>query len=807
MHGFGHGFGTRIVAFSCDRPRLVTWTMVLATLALLMAAALPSVWPQTFRALDPLVIDTDPENMLAADEPVRAFHTAMKREFALHDVIVVGIVNETHPDGVFNPDSLGRVHALSEFAAGLRWPSAEDPDRMEGVVAIDLLAPTTVDNIEQSGLGAVSFNWLMPEPPATREEALAVRERLARLPMLDGTLMSGDGKAIALYLPVTAKDVSNRIRDALLAETTDWRGSGDEVHITGLPVAEDTFGVEMFIQMAISAPLAMLMIFAVMWAFFRHLRLIAAPMIVAMVVPMATMALLVISGNTVHIMSSMIPVFLMPIAVLDAVHVLSEFFDRYQHSRDRRRTMAEVMRHLFRPMLYTTLTTMVAFASLALAPIPPFQVFGSFVAIGVGLAWLCTMTFIPAYVILMPEEKLAGLGGADGGGATATGRLLARVGPAMAGNVRRTMVVVALLVAGAVFGLTRIVINDNPVNWFQAEHPIRVADRVLNEHFGGTYMANLALEARDPEAFKQPALLRYVEGLQERLVADGDVGKSNSVADIVKTVHRELLLGEPAQFRIPDSPEAVAQTLLTFESSHRPHDLWHFVTPDFGKANIWVQLKSGDNQDMERVVRSLEAHMAENPPPVALEARWFGLNYINLVWQDEMVNGMVNSLAGSFVAVLLMMVVLFRSVSWGLLCMVPLTVTIGFSYGMVGLLGKDFDMPIAVLSSLSLGLAVDFAIHFLARSREAVRAAGSWRAAVGQVFGEPARAIVRNAVVLSVGFTPLLVAPLVTYQTVGVFMAAISLASGLAAILLLPALLTLFEGRLFRPAKPVPHPA
>jgi predicted RND superfamily exporter protein len=107
-------------------------------------------------------------------------------------------------------------------------------------------------------------------------------------------------------------------------------------------------------------------------------------------------------------------------------------------------------------------------------------------------------------------------------------------------------------------------------------------------------------------------------------------------------------------------------------------------------------------------------------------------------------------------------------------------------------------MPVAVLSALSLGLAVDYAIHFLARSREAVARSGSWKAAVPHVFGEPARAISRNAIVLSAGFLPLLAAPLVPYQTVGIFIAAIILCAGLATLVIMPALVTLLQTRLFK---------
>jgi hypothetical protein len=163
-----------------------------------------------------------------------------------------------------------------------------------------------------------------------------------------------------------------------------------------------------------------------------------------------------------------------------------------------------------------------------------------------------------------------------------------------------------------------------------------------------------------------------------------------------------------------------------------------------------------------------------------------------------MVVGMMQSFLGSFLVVLLMMIVLYRSALWGLLAMVPLTVTIGAIYGAVGFIGKDYDMPIAVLSALSLGLAVDYAIHFLSRARQVTEAsAGAWKDTVATMFGEPARAITRNVIVIGVGFLPLLAAPLVPYKTVGVFMAAILLLAGLVTLLILPALVRVLEPLLF----------
>jgi len=201
--------------------------------------------------------------------------------------------------------------------------------------------------------------------------------------------VSEDGKAICLYLPLTRKDLSYKVSSKLREKISTFKGP-EQYHITGLPVAEDTFGVEMFVQMGISAPLAMLVIFVLMLIFFRKVIVIIPSLLVALISVIVTMGALIISGYPVHIMSRMIPIFIMPIAVLDSIHIISEFFELYQETRDKRLTIIKVIQVLFRPMLYTSLTSAAGFASLALTPIPPVQVFGN-------CPWIMRTTFRPCH--------------------------------------------------------------------------------------------------------------------------------------------------------------------------------------------------------------------------------------------------------------------------------------------------------------------------------------------------------------------------------------------------------------------------
>ena len=103
------------------QPKRSMWAAGLFSLVMIILVAAPSLAPDTFSYLNPLKVDTDPENMLSADESVRVFHNQMKETFALHDMVVVGVINEVHSEGVFNTSTLSNIHELAEFAQTIRW--------------------------------------------------------------------------------------------------------------------------------------------------------------------------------------------------------------------------------------------------------------------------------------------------------------------------------------------------------------------------------------------------------------------------------------------------------------------------------------------------------------------------------------------------------------------------------------------------------------------------------------------------------------------------------------------------------------
>ena len=761
----------RITGFSIERPWLVIGAALLLTA--LFAAQMPRIRT-----------DTDPENMLEADQEDRVYYDQLKQDFGIRDMIVIGIVDEK---GIFRSEALDRVAA-----------SIEDILKIDGVVIDDVVSLTTTNNVQSSG-GLLEIQPAMNRIPQTDDELLQLRDGIAKNPFLSEKIASADGTALAIYVPIEQKDMSHRISQEISAIFDRSMLPGQQVHVAGLPAAEDTFGHEMFVQMAIVAPIAFIAVMALVFLLFRAWTFLLPLAMTAMFSVVWTMGLLIGTGQPVHIMSSMIPVFLMPIAILDSVHILSEFFDRYRHINDRSTAITEAMTPLYRPMFFTSLTSGVGFASLALAPIPPVRVFGLFVAFGIGAAWLLSITLVPAMLGLAREDRLRrAIPKGDSVRKTRLERLLAPVGRSAFGRARAVLLISVFGVVIGGLGLLRIEVNDNPVKWFRPHHPMRVADQVMNEKFGGTYMADLVLAGTAPDAVKDPDVLSYLNRLQQDLESHPVVGKTSSVADIVKRIHFVLRDNDPEYDRIPDTARAVGQFLFLFESAGSPGDLDDFINRDASKAHVWIQMKAGDNQVMHDVIRHLDAFVAANPLPPGVSLRWSGMTYINMIWQGLMVTGMLKAVLGSFVVVFLLMVLEFRSITLAAFSMLPLTLAIVLSYGIIGWTGKEYDMPIAVCSSLSLGLAVDFAIHYLHRFREHYRESHDIDETARYMFSEPARAIVRNSVVVTLGFLPLVVSTLTPYVTVGIFFAMLMAFSTIVTLMLLSALMKTFASRLWR---------
>lgn len=771
----------RILAWVVEHPKLVLFSLII--ISIVAAAGLPRM--QT---------DTDPDHMLSPTSPIRIYDEQVDRWFDLQDPIAIAVVNEQQ--GVLNPTTLGKLYRIVQRSVDL-----------DGVVRRNVKSFPTTNNIISASDSLIQER-LLHSDSSSSQDIEKLQRALHNNQLFEQVLISKDRKAAAVYIPVTdeadAKEITDQIKRFIQEEGGDG-ADGDRFYIGGQRVAEDVFGVLMFQQMAVLSPIVGLVILLALWLMFWGLRFtyILSPMVVAMLSVVWTMGLMIWLGIPVHIMSSMAPVFLMSYGVVDGIHILSEFSNKFQRLQDRKRAMVETMWELRRPMLLTSLTTAAGFASQYFTDIPPVRVFGLFVAFGILAAWALTVLLIPALVMLKEpaRQTLAVAAAAEDpaeGSQSPLSHWLVRVGDFSLRHSRAIFYggTAVLLVIG--LGLTRLQINDSPVWWFKPGAPVRIATDLLNERFGGVSLLYIVAEGSKDD-MKRPEVLRYFENLQKYLEADPWVGKTLSLADLVKRINRVWNGDDPAWESIPDSKPAVAQFLLMYLSSGDPSDLQDFVDyTSYDKANIIVHVKNPGSAAMERVVQWAKQYLSANPL-AGVRFNFAGPGYFNDQWNLEMFKGMGLALLSSALVVLLLLMIDFRSIMWGIVGIMPLAFTIIVSYGALAWGGKEFNMPIEVISALSLGMAVDFAIHFIDRFRERYHSTGDFEAAISWTMAVPGVAILRNAVILLVGFLVLLFAPLTPYVNVGGFIAAIMLLGSLTTLFFLPALIKTFAQRLLQP--------
>jgi predicted RND superfamily exporter protein len=764
-----------LVEFSVAHPKLVLAVVLLLT-------------PLFLVQLPKIRLDTNPKSMLPPSSAVRVWNDSVDQTFGLYeDTIVVGIV---HPRSVVNRDTLEKVRDISAEIL-----------KVKGVAGRDVASFTTIDNVSADG-GGLRVAPLVTKIPQTDAELRALHKSLFDNPLFVDRIISRDGKTTIIQVPLqkggNAKEIADGIREIL----TKHRGE-EQYYIAGEPVARDTFGAQMFKLMRVFSPLAAAVMFVAIYVMFRNLLMAASMMLVAIVTIIWTMGLGIGLGFPIHIMNSMTPLFMMAIAT-DSIHIYNEFYFRFRETKDKRRAIIDTMQAVGRPVRYTALATASGFAVLLFMHVVPAKVFGGMVVFGTILLRLFSFTVIPAVLTFVREEKLARAAAEEDIATDRAARALRTLASWGTKRPKATVGVGLALIAVAVFGASRIVVNNNMVAWFKPGSDVRIADAVINRAMGGTSLGYVVATGDVPDAIKRPETLRYLDGLQRHLEKLPAVGKTVSVADYVKRVNQVLHDNDPQFYTVPDTADTAAQYLFLFSTSAKPSDLDNVVDYPFQRANVWVQLKTWDNAAMGSVIRATQEYQRTNPS--TLELKPAGVAYFNLVWNNEVLWDLVQGFLLALAVVFIILIFNFGSFKWALIGYVPLLFTALLIYGVVGFVGKDFDLPMAVLSCLSLGMAVDFAIHFVSRLKQRLTEVGADPArdpaaleeALLWTAARPGKGIMRNAVLFAVAFSVMLFSPLVPYIIVGSFIMSMMLLSALLTLLYLPALIMLMRGWLFK---------
>lgn len=745
------------------------WPIIIGFIAItgLFASRIPQV-----------EVESEIKEMLPKDVASRVNLDAIEEIFGGTDMIMVLVT----ADDVLDPEVLRRVRGLSR-----RIERVKKIDRVLSLFTLKEIRSDTGQMVVESAVLRI------PENDAEREE---LRDRLKNNEMIYGNVLGKEYKATAIIglLNATAEDV--QILADLETAIAATPGPG-EVHVAGLPFIRSQVAINIGGDMRKFMPAGLLIMLVFLFFCFRQLRGVLLPFVVVLMSIIFAIGLIVILGWKIHILTILLPVLLIAVANDYGIHI----YARYQEentpgdTRDPKELAQAVMSHLTAPVLLTGVTTIGGFLSLLAHVLIPGRQLGILAAAAVAYALLGSLLFIPAVLAVIPKAKPVRQASDTDGKLPLLERIL-RFNGALASTRPKAVIITAVVIAGLVsLGATRLVVDVNTVKFFPPDSEVRKNDALINENFGGSTSISIVAEGD----IKDPALLAHIDRLQQKLEAMPQVGTTTSVVDMVEDMNQAMHDGDPTQNRLPDSRDAVAQYFLFYSMSGDPEDFDRLVDFPFEHALLTARISGIATSSIEEVVQTTEAHIAAVPDGPFTLVGGFADILVEVV--DLVIRGQLWSLLASLVVVGILVGLLFRSVVAALLGTAPLVLAMGLLFGLMGIFGVELNHITAMLSSIMIGVGVDYTIHFLWRYRQERRAGLSPAEGIRRTLTTTGRGIIFNALSVIVGFVALLLSAFLPVNMFG-FLIVVSIAACLVGgLVVLPAIVLVVRPAFLEPLK------
>ncbi|MBN1637310.1 MAG: RND family transporter, partial [Deltaproteobacteria bacterium] len=568
----------------------------------------------------------------------------------------------------------------------------------------------------------------------------------------------------------------------------------EQIFISGVPVVEALQGDYMLRDMKLLIPLVNILIVIALFLFFRNLRGVVLPLLTVTISTLWSVGLMALLKMPITHVTSTIPVVLVAVGSAYGIHVLENIISDTHNGYTGLKGIMHSLNRVSVPIVMAGVTTIAAFISLYTSEIVPMKHFGIISAFGILASLGTSLTLIPALLSILEGKKpyLPHL--------HTTKDLL---GPVLHGisklSLKHPVAIItisSLILAASIVAAFQIRSDLDAVKHFRPSSPIRAADEILNNKFGGTSMFNVVIKTGSPDDIKDPKVLHIIEDLQNRLSGIEGVGKAASIVDFIKKMNQEMHDGDAAYYTIPQSRELVAQYLLLYSFSGGGEELNRFVNYDYSNAQILLQMKSQSGSMSQGVLNSIDEYRRHELQDSRIEIMTTGISKLSMEFNRIIVEGQINTFGVSLILVIIITTVIFRSFKLGFLSIVPLTVTIMLNFGIMGFFDITLNAATAMIASLTVGIGVDYSIHFLSRYRHELGLIRNNTHSLDISISTSGRAILYNALAVTAGFLVLTPSKFVIISQLGFLTALVMVTSSIASITLLPAVLKVFRPKI-----------
>ena len=643
-----------------------------------------------------LVMDDDMMKMLPKNLESRISWDEVQNEFGSTEIIFVAFGSED--------SSAYSAHALDNL-----WQLSENLELLESVREVTNISTST--KIEQND-GFMEINDLQPSEKLTRNEIDEIKVYLNKNPKLKRRLISkNENYLITMIQPEFGFGLDRfrndvvHVADSLLADYEIHYGG--TAYVTGSVPQLIRDDVQLLIKAGLIIMLIMLLV---------NLRSLKAVIMVFIVIIPSLIAMMgfmgwayKITGLTCFLfalLNTSMPIILLTIANSDGVHVITKFFRELRRLKNVETAIEYTMESLLIPIFLTSITTIAAFLTMISSPLEPLIGYGICMSVGIAWAWILSSLTLPAMINMVPWDSRSY--------SIAKPSILENLASFFSTIVTRfpvqTFSIGVLMVVLGGIGIQSINVDVNVANFFKPGTEIRDSMDFMDREMSGTMDLRVRIEAD----VKDPRILNGIDSLQSFIQENENISVTYSIADVVKQMHRTVMDDSLKYESIPSTREKVNNLFTMYYMSGDQDGLSSMIDHDHETTLITSLSSIMSTEDIFSLVRLMTTYIDEH---------FFGAEKISITGMIVVIRDMVLmvirssllSIAISVVLIGLITALFFGRVIWGALSIIPLFSAVILNFGLMGHFNITLNHITAILSSIIIGVGVDFAIHYISQ--------------------------------------------------------------------------------------------
>lgn len=637
---------------------------------------------------------------------------------------------------------------------------------------------------------------LVYQPGAMSDEELAgIRQIALQEPVLVNRLISPSARVtgvnINIELPGIDPMAENPEAVAYVRELrTDFLANFDdiEVKLTGVIMMNQAFPEASELDMTTLFPLMLLVFVLVIYFWVKGLSGTAATFVIIISSIVGAMGLAGWLGIALTPPSFSAIMIIPTMAIAHSVHILMNYVLAMRRGESKYDAMIDSVRVNMQPVFLTSLTTAIGFMSMNFSDAPPFRDLGNIVAMGVMVAFILSVTFLPAVMMILPGKVKVY--------ETASSRMMQKFAEFVIARRHMLLVVMGITTLVLISLVPKNELNDDFVKYFSERIEFRRDADFAAQNLSGLYLIDYSLESGLDGGVSDPEFQRNLEKFADWYRAQPEVIHVNIITDTFKRLNRSMHADEQSWYRLPEQRDLAAQYLLLYEMS-LPYglDLNNQLNIDKSATRMTVMLRNMTTKTVLALEQRVQQWLKNNMPPgMRNDGASPTIMFSNI--GERNIKSMLLGTTIALVLISLILVIALRSIKIGLISLVPNLIPAAMAFGVWGIAVGQVGLALSVVTGMTLGIVVDDTVHFLSKYLRARREKGlSSQDAIRYAFNTVGLALVVTSIVLIAGFFVLTFSAFLLNSNMALMTAVTILFALIADFLLLPPLLMALDGK------------